>query len=334
MSETLTAAPETPPPVVVPNLTEKRRRDQVVVAVVLVFTLLLVLAAGATTPGFLTLDNMSTVVRNASVTGIAAIGLALITISGGLISLAVAETASVAAIIYVIVVNSTGSPVVAIGTVLLACAVVGGLQGLAVHGGANPILLTLGVGAAFIGTASLISGNKSVSLTQSAGTFIGRVQIFGMPSQSFLFIVLAVLVTLFILRTRLGREIVLTGGSRRAATAAGVRVRTSLVLSFGLCSVLVGFAAILQTSQFGTTTPFQFSPLTFDALTSVLVGGIAIQGGRGYPAGAALGACFVTLVANILVLRSYNYGVQLTVQGILVVAAVIGFSFVRARRIQ
>lgn len=316
----------------VPDLRRLRRRDQWVLVAIIFVSFSAVVAIGALTPGFMTFDNLSVIVRNASITGIAAIGLSFVTISGGLISLAIAETASLAAILYVILTNQLGSSILSIAIVLSACAVLGAVQGVAVHHGANSILVTLGVGAALLGLASLVSQNQSVTLSDAEGTWLGRAQLFGIPSQSVAFVLLAIIATIALVKTRVGREILLTGGNRKAAAAAGIRVGWALALAFGLCSLFVGVAAVLQTSQFGTTLPFQFRPLTFDALTAVLVGGISLQGGRGTPANAALGACFVALVANILVLWDYDYGVQLTVQGILVAVAVIGFSQFRARK--
>jgi ribose/xylose/arabinose/galactoside ABC-type transport system permease subunit len=63
--------------------------------------------------------------------------------------------------------------------------------------------------------------------------------------------------------------------------------------------------------------------LTFDVIAAVLVGGIAISGGRGSALGAMLGAIAISGITNLLLLRGFDTGAQLLVKGLLVVLIVV-----------
>jgi ribose/xylose/arabinose/galactoside ABC-type transport system permease subunit len=74
------------------------------------------------------------------------------------------------------------------------------------------------------------------------------------------------------------------------------------------------------------TNPYLLDTLTFNTITAVLVGGAAIQGGKGSPIGTALAAVFVGLVNNVVTLRGYSFGVQLAITGLLVVMAMVAYA--------
>jgi ribose/xylose/arabinose/galactoside ABC-type transport system permease subunit len=70
--------------------------------------------------------------------------------------------------------------------------------------------------------------------------------------------------------------------------------------------------------------------LTFDVIAAVLVGGVAIAGGRGSAIGALAGAVAISAITNMLLLRGFETGAQLLVKGLLVVVIVIALQL-RAR---
>ncbi len=63
----------------------------------------------------------------------------------------------------------------------------------------------------------------------------------------------------------------------------------------------------------------------------MLVGGTAIQGGEGSTLRTAMGAIFIALLANFMLIRDYSYGVRLVITGIVVAVAVVGFHLLRTR---
>jgi simple sugar transport system permease protein/ribose transport system permease protein len=140
-----------------------------------------------------------------------------------------------------------------------------------------------------------------------------------------------ILATIFLNRRRAGRELMLVGSNRSTAKASGIRAWRTAVIALTLASVGCAIVAILNVTQFERAENVQFEGLTFDALAAILVGGAAIQGGRGSPLRSALGAIFIATLGNLMVLHNYSFGVRMTIQGVIVVLAVTIFHLLQRR---
>lgn len=289
--------------------------------------------AGLRTPHFFTWDNAQTILRAAAIVGIAAVGMSFVTITGNFISLATGGTAVLAAVVFGLL-SQHGMPVVpTVLCTLAVAAVLGGVQGVFVGLGFNPIITTLGAGGILMGVASWMTNLHSVVIHDSAALSIGRSAVAGVPSATIVFVALAVIGTIFRLKHRYGRLMALVGTSKPAAEATGLRPARVAIVAFGLASLCAALASVLQTSQFGQANTQSFPSLTFDVIAAVLVGGIPVAGGRGTPAGAALGAVVIALISNIMLLHGYSFGTRTFVQGVLVAVAIaVSVSALRARR--
>ena len=84
-------------------------------------------------------------------------------------------------------------------------------------------------------------------------------------------------------------------------------------------------------SQFEQASVLQFRDINIDAIAAVLVGGTAFQGGEGSTTRTALGALFIALLGNYMLLRNYGYGVRLLVTGVTVTCATSLFHLLRTR---
>jgi ribose/xylose/arabinose/galactoside ABC-type transport system permease subunit len=91
-------------------------------------------------------------------------------------------------------------------------------------------------------------------------------------------------------------------------------------------------AGISATAQFGQAVANLFQGLDFDVIAARLVGGIALRGGQGSPIQAALGAAFIALLENFMLLNDFTSGWRMTVVGCLVVLSTCVFHVVQRRR--
>jgi ribose transport system permease protein len=293
---------------------------------------LILLAGGLTTPQFLTVDNILIVVRSASITGIVALGMTFVTLSGNFFSISVEQTAAFSSIIFAESL-AHGYGLAAGLALAFGCAVAIGVgQGLVVAGGLNPIVVTLGAGAALYGLAAVITHNEVVNFDSSAAVdWIGTGRPLGLPTQSWAFILLTILSTLVLTRSRFGREIYLVGTSRAAARASGLSVGKATVVAFMLSAIAAGIAGVFTAAQVAQAPLTQFDGLNIDVIAAVLVGGTALQGGEGSTLRSALGAVFIALLANLMLLRNAQYGTRLLVTGLVVVVATSAFHLLRTR---
>jgi ribose transport system permease protein len=292
---------------------------------------LLILIGGATTPGFLTLDNLLIVIRAASITGIVALGMSYVTISGNLFALSAEELAALSACVFAWLMRAHYDLAAGLVLTLLFAGSAGGIQGAIIARGADPIITTLAFGALFRGLASLVSNNKIILLETDAAQWLGTGRPLGIPTQSWAFAMLTIVAWFVLQRTRFGRQLLLIGANRQTAVATGFRVgQASLValILFGLCC---GIGGISAASQFGLAVANLFTGLNVDVIAAVLVGGISLRGGQGTPLQAALGAIFIALLQNFMLLHSFTSGQRMLVVGCLVAAATLGFHVIQRR---
>jgi simple sugar transport system permease protein/ribose transport system permease protein len=287
--------------------------------------------AGWSTPNFLTFGNMFVVVRAASITGIVAVGMSYVTISGNLFALSAGQLSALLSVVFALLVRGNlGAPLSCLGVCVIA-ALAGGLQGYAITIIRNPIIATIAFGAVFVGLAAYISGNGNIRIHNDAATWIGTLRPLGVPIQSYVFVAWALFGFFALKKTRVGRLITLSGANRLTAAATGLRVDVSTAISTAMLGLSCAIVAIFAVSQFSSAKADMFSGLDIDCIASVLVGGIALRGGHGTPIQAALGAVLIALLQNYLLLRSLPTGMRFAIVGLLVVVATTGFHLLQKR---
>lgn len=307
----------------------RRLRNIVIVTLGIVA---LVAAAAITTPSFLTVENLITVVRAASITGIVALGMSYITISGNLFALSAEELAILSACVFAWLMRAEYGLVAALVLTIVFSGGAGAIQGGIIARGADPIITTLAFGAFFRGLASLVSQNQNIMFADEIARFIGTGRPLGIPTQSWAFIILALLAWFVLQKTRFGRQLLLIGANRETARATGLRVGQGSLVALTIFGVCCGLAGISAASQFGLAVANLFTGLNIDVIAAVLVGGISLRGGQGSPIQAALGAVFIALLQNYMLLHSFSSGQRMLVVGCLVALATLGFHMIQRSR--
>ena len=287
--------------------------------------------AGWSTPSFLTVDNLFIVIRAASITGLAAVGMSYVTISGNLFALSAGQLSALLGIVYALIVRAgLGVPAGCLGAMGVAI-LAGMLQGFAIAVVRNPIITTIAFGAVFAGVAALISANGNIRIYDATADWIGTVRPLGVPIQSWVFVAWALFGLFVMKKTWIGRIMTLSGDNRLTAAATGLRVDVAAATALTMLAISSAIVAIFAVSQFSQAKADMFAGLDIDCIASVLVGGVALRGGRGSPLQAALGAALIALLQNFLLLRSLPAGIRFAVVGALVVAATSGFHLLQRR---
>jgi len=307
-----------------------RRRRHIIIVIVAIAVL--IAAAAITTPSFLTVENLITVVRAASITGIVAIGMSYITISGNLFALSAEELAILSACVFAWLMRADYGLVAALALTIVFSGGAGAIQGGIIARGADPIITTLAFGAFFRGLASLVSNNQNIMFADDVARFIGTGRPLGVPTQSWAFIILTLVAWFVLQKTRFGRQLLLIGANRDTARATGLRVGQASLVALTVFGVCCGLAGISAASQFGLAVANLFTGLNFDVIAAVLVGGISLRGGQGLPIQAALGAVFIALLQNYMLLHSFSSGQRMLVVGCMVAIATLGFHMFQRSR--
>ncbi|GIH28618.1 ribose ABC transporter permease [Acrocarpospora phusangensis] len=289
--------------------------------VALVVALLALIAVAVTTQRFLTLDNARAILASTAFVGITAIGATLVMIVGSAVSMAVSQTATVVAMMF-LATQQLGLWTAVLIAVAAGVAITAAQGAIIGFWNSNPIVLTIAAGFAIGGIATWFSGGTPVYPQTQAFDLLNATPL-GLSLAVYVLLGTAVLAQWVLSRTTAGRQMYLIGENRAAARAAGLpvgRVTTLAWAFFGACIALTGiFLASFNTSATVTLG----GTLTLDAIAAVLVGGTAITGGRGSALRTLGGALLISTISDVLLLRGFPTGAQILTKGLLVLAVVV-----------
>jgi len=274
----------------------------------------------ALTPRAFTVVNGEAILYSASTIGIAALGVTLIMICGGLVSLAVGETAAIGGLIFLP--SLTHGLAVALILSMAVAGVATAVQGLAIGAWqANPIIVTIAAASILTAIGEQLDSNPVLPGSNAFQDLNETVH--GVPVSVFALLGLTVLVQQLLSRTRFGRLLYLIGDNRAAARAAGIPLARTVTFAFGAAGALFAISGAFLASSSHTVTLQGTSQLTFNAIAAVLAGGSAIAGGFGTATRTLVGALLIAAISDLMLLRGYDIGVQGLVEGLLVLAVVL-----------
>lgn len=282
---------------------------------------LVVIGIAIARPLFIDPRNLAAVAVDATVLVVLAVGLSVVMRMKGL-DLSIAATADLAGYLAARALLEGQGIVFAVALALAVGLAVGVLNGaLAGYLGVPAIVATLGVNLLLTGAALLVSDNGTPQQLFTAPIDLVRpFLVFGSDSWGpvRLLVLLAVLIVVILwfatTRTVWGRQAELVDSSARAATLAGVPVRATFASGFVVCGVLAAVGGLMLTARTGLAVPGSAQPFLLDAFTAVYLGATASPRGRIGILWTVLGAVFVSLLANGLVLLGlgapWRYGLN------------------------
>jgi ribose transport system permease protein len=250
---------------------------------------------------FLNAPNALLVLKYSSIYGIAAIGAAIVIISGG-IDLAPGAVIALTSVITGKLFVETGWPLV---PSVAAGLLVGAATGLAsswliVSIGLPPFIATLGVMGIARGLAFIITEARYYDLSRSIPP---GSRVMGVPIDwiaPVVMIVAALLFHVFMRRFQWGRAVFAVGGNETAAVFSGISVglvKTSVYLVAGLLAAVSGIVLAVAQGQGKADLATGYE---LDIIASAVVGGASLAGGRGSVIGAVLGALIFGVLRNAL----------------------------------
>ena len=280
-----------------------------------------VLVVAIRNENYATVDNMRVIGMNMSVTAIVAIGTAILIITGN-IDLSIGSNLALAAVLAAIF--STSMPVW-LAFILAIC--IAGCVGLG-NGilcwkvPISPIVITLGSLALIRGIVFVITHGAPVTSTPSNFTDFGRAIVFGMPMPILVMLVVAVLSSIVIGFTTIGRHCYAVGGNKQAAQAAGINARRITIGAFIFGGMLAGLSGVLAASRFDAPDPTYGTGFELEVITGVLLGGVSFAGGEGGVIRAVLGVLLLETVSGAVVAWGIDPFYSDVVQGGLLILAV------------
>jgi len=292
---------------------------------------LLSVASALLSPYFLQWQNLLNIVRQVSYTGIIALGMTFVIVSGG-IDLSVGSMAALVGSLALLALNAgveAGFPQGTAVAAAVACAVLTGLA----CGLANGLLVTKGRIAPFIVTLGTMALFRSLSLYMAnAGEFRSESSLFGelgssaplgVPLPALILLALAAALSFVFSRTRYGRYTRAVGSNARVARYSAIDVDATRLAAYTLTGVMVGVSAVLIAMRFNSVGSSTLGVnYELDAIAAVIIGGTTMSGGRGTVWGTVIGAITLGVINNMLNMVGISPYLQGTVKGLVIIGAV------------
>jgi ribose transport system permease protein len=297
----------------------------------LIALLVLLIVSSVLSPYFLQVQNILNILRQVSYTGIIALGMTFVIISGG-IDLSVGSVAAFAGAVGILALNfvlpsvgnELGAVIIGISVALLVGTLCGAFNGfLITRGKIAPFIVTLGTMAIFR-SLSLFVGDAGEIRSDSLlyGGF-GMNSILFLPVPVFVMLVLAAILSVVLGRTRYGRYLCAVGSNVRVAMYSAINVDRIKLLTYTLMGLLVGISAVLLSSRFNAVSTSNMGmAFELDAIAAVIIGGTPMTGGRGTIWGTVVGAIILGVINNMLNMLGVSPYLQGTVKGLVIIGAV------------
>ena len=302
----------------VPPFLVNYKVPSILFALLLIFTIVWV-------PEFFNLQNIVNVARQASITGVVAIGMTFVVLTSG-IDLSVGSILAVVGVSFAMLIQS-GVPIgVTILIVLLIGVVMGLINGVgSTFFGIQPFIMTLAVMAAGAGLALLLSNGtpQSFALDSKLLAFLGNGSFLGIPGPVWIFAASAVIAGVILKYLPFGRFVYGIGGSLEAARLSGVKTTRVLILVYVVSGLCAAIAGIITTSRLFVGHPTAGGFIMLDSIAAVVIGGTSLMGGRGRVAGTVAGVCLLAMVANLLNLLGVSPFNQQIAKGLIIIIAVL-----------
>lgn len=258
--------------------------------------------------------------------GIISIGVTLLMI-GGHFDLSVGAVLGLTSYVCVVLMRDFGfDPITASVATLVVGALLGAINGiLVVRFRIHSFVVTLGTMLVWRGVLIALTGGfpMTVAIPPSFKNAMAGPLLFGFRMSLFWFLLIGVLATVLLLRTRFGNWVQARGQNENAARNLGVPVDRVTIILFMICSALGAATGIIQVARFSSVDALRGEGMELQAVAVTVIGGTLLSGGYGSTLGTVLGAITYGMIQVGLVLSGAPGHFFKTLTGVIVVGAVI-----------
>jgi ribose transport system permease protein len=287
----------------------------ILIALVIFFTI--------KTRAFLTPDNLFNVMRQVSMLGIAAVGMTVVLLLGG-IDLSIGSQVTLVNIVTAwLMVKGGVHPALAVLISISMATFFGFFNGWAVANLKMPaIIVTLGTMTMLEGVAYIICKGVPIFGFPKSFRVLGQGYLGPVPAPVIIMAGVLLLGSFILNRTYFGRYFYAVGGNEEASKLSGINVKNVKYLAYTLSGLFAGIAGVVMLSRTNSGQPIAGKGFEFDVLTAVVLGGVSINGGYGKIYNVVAGVLIIGVLSNGMILMGVNQYVQMVTKGAVLFAAV------------
>ncbi|MCU1376700.1 MAG: Ribose transporter permease [Actinomycetia bacterium] len=299
--------------------------------VVIAFVVLCVVLS-VTSPDFLTVSNITIVLRQSTWVAIMAVGMTFVIGMGG-IDLSVGAILGITGVFAAALVQGGMNIYLAVLIAIVAGAAIGVVNGILVTVfRIPPFIATLGTMSTLRGLILVLTGGIPIyGLSYPEFSWWGQGFLGPVPAPVVILVVVVAVFGFVLYRTRLGRYTLSVGSNPTAARLAGINVDGVKVAVYGISGLLCGIAGIILTSRSEAATPDAGTGLELNVIAATIIGGTAMTGGRAVIFGTVVGAVLMTTISNGLNLLGVSALWPQVIIGIFILVAVAASSMSKSK---
>lgn len=273
---------------------------------------------------FLTAANLTNVLLQTSITAVLAIGMTFVICTGN-IDISVGNLIGICSACGIALVMFRDCPWW-LSMIVMVCVglVFGVVNGLCVAYLKIPaMLVTLSTQCIAAGLVLVISNGKSWFNLPKEFTVVSGVKLLGIPLLVWIVLLLYVIFHFVLSYTTYGRKVLAVGGNREAAKVSGIHTSRIILSVYILCGGVAGIAAILQTGRLGAFYASMGAGMEMNVIAATVIGGTAMNGGRGNIVGTFAGVLLMGVINNALNLLGVDANWQSVARGVIILIAVV-----------
>jgi len=303
--------------------TKRRLLDETGVLVGL--ALVLALFGALIGPQFFRAANLELVARQTVIVCVAALGMTMVIVSGG-IDLSVGSVVALSTVVTAVLLQRHGPALSAAGAIAAGalCGIVNGL--LVTQLRVVPFIVTLGTMLLVRGAAKGLADERRIEAPVTWLNNLLRTVRDGsgvlLPTGIWITVLLAIGVALTLRYTRFGRHLFAIGSSERTARLCGVRIDRTKVAVYTIAGACAALAGVMEFSKLSVGDPTVSIGLELDVIAAVIIGGGSLSGGKGSVVGTIAGAAIMAVIQIGCSQQGLPNWVQQIVTGSIIVGAV------------
>ena len=289
------------------------------VALALLYVLFTVLAPDT----FASQSNLVTMLRQTAVVGIAAVGMTITIVLGG-IDLSVGSAVALTTVVTAESLRAGSGPLAAAALGVVCGGLVGLGNGALVSGlKISPFIVTLGTMSVLRGVAKGIADEQKIDADPRGLDALMQPHsaALGLPPGVWLMVLATVFGALLLTYTKIGRQIVAVGSNAETARLVGISIPRTTLFVYALSGLLVGLAGVLEFSTLTVGDPTDSVGLELEVIAAVVIGGGSLSGGQGSAAGTLVGALLLTVIKAGCTHLGFPNWVQEIFTGFIIVVA-------------